>query len=300
MDKNSPQYHLKDTASIENIQRDDKNMLQSFDIKVPPSNKQPEGSTLKFDLSKYARDHESAESNHALRESLLKASQFSAENIPSFTTFAASLAESGAQKFSLQNPDASRFVIAKFPGITTNEKKDVNNPIILVGNLDRLTEFSQIGFEEHPKSYIDSNNNKQDLKPVITLLNGLAIASKDLQTWPLPLSYDGRNFGRQETISNVMKASAFVRDSIKFNEDDTPSLDDLRQGGIPSQLQNKGYPEPLLVISARTNESSRNANDRSESTISVLPDHLTMRDRIAANLLVHFNSDANNTNDLAV
>lgn len=300
MDKNHPQYHLQNTVVIENILRDNENMLQSFDIKIPPSNNHPEGNALKFDLSKYARENENSESNKALRESVLKASQFSAENVPSFTAFAASLAESGAQKFSLQNPDATRFGIAKFPGITTNEKLDTNNPIILVGNLDQLTKFSQIGFETHAKNYLDNNGNQQDLRPVTTLLNGLAAASKDLQDWPLPLSYEGGNFARHETISNAVKTGNFVKESIKFNDDDTPSLDDLRRGSIPAQLQNKGYPEPVLVAPAKTNESNQDSSRKEEPSHSALSNHLTIRDRIAENLLAHLHSDTENNTELSV
>ena len=286
MDNNQSQTYLKSTATIDHIQRDDHSVLQSFDIVVPPSKAQPEGCTIHFDLSNYSRPNESDTSNKALRETILKNSQFLAENVPAFTPLAASIAESGARNFSLQNPDTNRFGIASFQGITNNEPRDENKPVVMVGNLDKLTDFSQIGYEGKPKAYLDNNYAQHDLRSQVILLEQLAMASKDIQDWPLPLVYEGGEFKPNQTIHNVMHASIFVRDAIKFTADDVPTLDNLKQGHIPHQLLNKGYPEPVLITpNIKQNHDQQTKGD--EVAQLEVTGYNTVRDRIAANLAQH-------------
>lgn len=300
MDNNQSQTQLNGTATIDHIQRDNHSELQSFDIVVPPSKVQPEGSTIHFDLSHYSRPNESDASNKALRETILKNSQFLAENVPAFTPLVASIAESGARKFSLQNPDAGRFGIATFPGITNNEARNENKPVVLVGNLDKLTDFSQIGYEGKPKAYLDNNYAQHDLRPQVILLEQLAMASKDTQNWPLPLLYEGGEFKPNQTIHNVMHASIFVRDAIKFTEDDVPALDNLKQGLIPHQLLNKGYPEPTLVT-PNIKQNLHKPTEIDEVARLEVTGYNTIRDRIAENLaqhVAHLDIDTQKTDEL--
>lgn len=302
MDNNSPKYKLTGNAKFEHVKHDANAMLVSFDIVNPPSKKQPAGSLLHFDLSEYSREGENVDANRILREKFYQAAHFLAENVPAFTALSASVAESGAQRFVLKNPDATRFGIAIFPGVTTIEKVDVNKPVIMVGNLDRLTEFSQIGYERHPKVYLDSNGNKQDLRSAIMVFNQLAMASKDVQQWPLPLTFNGRDFGREETIHNVMKAGFFVRDAINLNADDTPSLYELRLGHTPDKFLAKGYPDPTAVLStdAKPNKLNQNSElmkaELSEAFVlnRILQVLASQDDRPA-----QLGSDGHNSNDLA-
>lgn len=303
MDNNSPKYKLTGNAKLEHVKHDAKDVLVSFDIVNPPSKKQPAGSLLHFDLSDYLREGENVDSTRLLREKIYQTAHFLAENVPAFTALSASVAESGAQRFVLKNPDATRFGIAAFPGVTTIEKVDVNKPVVMVGNLDRLTEFSQIGYERYPKVYLDSNGNKQDLRPAIVLFNQLAMASKDIQQWPLPLTFNGRDFGREETIHNVMKAGFFVRDAINLKADDLPTLDKLRLGHTPDKFLAKGYPDPNAVLSTDTKQNK--LNHHSEQMKAELSEAFVL-DRILQVLARQDNwpdqlgLDRQNSNDLAM
>ncbi|MGB7815552.1 MAG: hypothetical protein WBL28_04290 [Methylotenera sp.] len=251
MATSAPMRKLNDHSTIASVV--DKNgLLQAFVIVNPPSDNQPDGSSLVFDLSQYSRVNASTESNKALRQKVLENAQFLAENIPAFTTLMASIAESGAKHFSLQNPDANRFGIVYIPGIYDytvhgNTKINSEKPVVLVGNLDNLTESSQIGYEGRPKQYIDENGNKQDFRAAEMLLQQLAMASKDIQKWPLEAMYENGKFAtKPPSINNVMKARFFAEDAIKFDENDTPTLGELRGGLIPERLKGKGYPAPTI------------------------------------------------------
>lgn len=281
MENTNTQFKLEDNSQIKHVQRDENGMLLSFDIAIAPSKSQPQGGKLYFDLRNYSRENESVTSNKELREAVLNANQFLAENIPAYTPLVASIVKSGAHKIEFNAPDTTRFGLVKFPGITTNEEKDINKPVIYGGNLDRLTDSSQIGYERHPKAYMDSKGMQQDLRPAIMMLDQLAMSSKDLQKWPLPLAFDNNQFGRVGTIHNTMQASFFVRDVINANAEDVPTLDHLRQGYIPDALLAKGYPEPFAVSS----DKSKQINRDTDSHLQTVSNDAIVRDRILANLI---------------